>query len=86
MGLVTVYHVVDCPRHEQAALKMPTGRVFCFACGQEVGEFAGERYTSKPPADLLAEARDAWNQSAVLRSFVAGVQPGTTPLETRTAS
>lgn len=92
MGFETVeqvYPVVDCPIHPQSALRMPSGRTFCLACGLEVlpdvlGAPAG--YVQAAPEDLTAEVRTAWNASRVIRDFAASCQPGTTQLTPRGAT
>lgn len=78
-----VYPVVDCPDHPCSALQMPSGRVFCLACGLEVhapDPIMGQGWTGEAPAELKAEAREAWNGSRAIRDFAASCQPGTTPL------
>lgn len=90
MGFETVYPVVDCPDHPQSALRMPSGRQFCFACGREVREPDGilmlDPWLSDADAELSTEARTAWNASRVIRDFAAACQPGTSPLTTKVAT
>lgn len=77
------YPVADCPHHASSALRMPSGRTFCYACGLEVVAdlIAVDRLDVLPADDALkAEAREAWNGSRVIRDFAANCQPGTTPL------
>ncbi len=91
MGFETVevvYPVVDCPVHPQSALRMPSGRSFCLACGLEVlPDVLGEPgwFVQQAPEDLTAEVRTAWSTSRVIRDFAANCQPGATQLTPRGA-
>lgn len=65
--------VRDCPQHECCALGFTTGTL-CLACGQRVLDTIDGLECCPPPADLLAEARAAFNQNQGVRDFTASAR------------
>lgn len=85
MSYATAFAVTDCPDHASSALVLGAG-TFCYACGKQVlndpGPLGLGAYTQTAPAELTAEAREAWNGSQVIRDFAASMQRerGATPM------